>query len=217
MRGYFGRVGPALACVAVCLCARPASAQQQVIYNSFTSTGGFNGNVGGWSVTGTDVGFQEIAVPFTVGGTNLDLSSITIAIGSVGTTTGYNLEVETSASGKPSNTAIESFNDLTPGGSDKLETPESIDSVLKPLLLANTTYWVVAAPNDPHTSDAWDLNSTGHSGFYYNKGSNWISFGGTTPALEVTGAPVPEAATVLSFGGLLAAGALATMRRRRKV
>lgn len=210
--------GPALSCLALLLCVSTAHADQ-VIYDNFTEPGeGFNKNLTGWYVSGSETAdnYQEIAVPFTVGGASLDLSTITVAIGSYKQTTSYDLSIESSLNGAPSNTALESFNSLTPSGTHSNLTAETVDSVLKPKLSAGSTYWVVATPASGTTFDEWDLNSSGTTGFAYNQGVNWRSFGGTAPALRITGAPVPEATTLVSFSGLIAGGVLSMIQRRRR-
>lgn len=95
--------------------------------------------------------------------------------------------------------------------------PIVLDSVVLPLLMAGTQYWVTAL-SDLNNSIAWSLNSTDDTSdqaISSDGGASWFSPSGLTPgAYEVDSlAAAPEPGTLALLGSSLFG--LAALRRRR--
>jgi hypothetical protein len=81
------------------------------------------------------------------------------------------------------------------------------------VLTSGTQYWLVASVIASDTWDAWNLNSTGATGFVWLSGSGSVA-DQTLGAFDVLGTPaVPEPSTVLFTAGGLA---LLWFRRLRR-
>ena len=90
----------------------------------------------------------------------------------------------------------------------------SVDLSSDYLLKANTTYYVSIV--DTSSDFAWVTADTGSGWYRYDDTSAWN--GGVAQAFALSGpAPVPEASTLVSFGGMLGMGSLAALRRRRRM
>jgi hypothetical protein len=108
----------------------------------------------------------------------------------------------------------------------------TLTSALHPVLATGQTYWLALLPShqgEPHS--AWMWNDQGITGWFvqHAPGGPWLSMAGTrptstTPAYDVTAAPVPvvpppvvtpEPASVILIAGGLAV--LGVVRRRRPV
>ncbi len=182
-----------------------------------------NFNTGGTYSTGTGVNVTDgtsdfsVSVEFTASA-NYDLSSIEfIATNDVpDPSDGLTLGIYANVSGHPGGTALESFSvsgPLPEHWQVDLVTPITVNSVLKPLLVAGTPYWVEM---DGPTSATlyWDQNTAGKFGIAETDGKgNWLApaatSGTTQGVFEVDGdlvsggssAPEPHA-WFLMAGGL---------------
>jgi PEP-CTERM motif len=173
----------------------------------------------GWAfgaVAGNTV--QDIAAFFRVGSQAVALDQIEVAMGLMGTPNKINLEILPNLHGVPGpdSQALESFqlvNKLPFSGS---RVPAlMVDSVLHPVLEANTGYWLAATASPP-TEAIWndDIIPYGSGPFAYrdNNGS-WEPLNiAMSPAFAILGSPVPEPAT-LGLLGVAALGILLCCRR----
>jgi hypothetical protein len=107
----------------------------------------------------------------------------------------------TDANGSPG-TVIEAFHFTNPVP----PTPLVADSVLRPILNADTQYWLIASLTNPEVEGTWFVNNIedrGTHAFFFN--GNWVvETGGRRGAFRITGTPVtiPEPSTfVLSLTG----------------
>ena len=108
------------------------------------------------------------------------------------------------------------FTGVTLGALGNNNAPITATSVLTPLLLGGTEYWITLA-SSPTYAIAWNLNSTGDASLQAtstNGGATWFSPSGMTPsALQVNGI-IPEPSSGLLFGGGLM-GLLLLRRSKR--
>jgi hypothetical protein len=110
---------------------------------------------------------------------------------------------------------IESFTFTSLPGPSSMSEPLSVGtSVLKPVLQANTTYWLAAFPGASDSSGGWNLTSPLQTGTFASSedgGSTWVidRFGRTEiSAFEVDGVALPEPTTLTlcALGGILLSG-----------
>jgi hypothetical protein len=121
---------------------------------------------------------------------------------------------------------LESFNVLGPllGAFGSNNSPLVLTSVLHPLLVAGTQYWV-AVSTDLNDSVVWNWNSTGDASseaISTNGGTTWFAPSGLTPgAYQVNATPEPRAVVLLATVVLVLLGwkrrALASASVRRPV
>jgi PEP-CTERM motif len=160
---------------------------------------------------------QEIGVSFTPS-SDVSLDFINFAaFFRNGLNNQLTVNLETDASGVPSDSVIESFNFTNLSTTATVYTATSL---LHPLLLANTQYWVVLTAADlENTVRAWNWNDQGIIGHVAAKWPpdypTWREFPHeTTPALSVNASSVPEPSTILLLGAGLAGVGL--LRKRFK-
>jgi len=165
--------------------------------DSFDPTSGWNVTTLA-SLTGVD---QDIAMPFTVIGTNHTFTSAELAMLHLGGTPSLDILLSADAGGVPG-AVIETLN-VTVAGSPALVTATS---VLNPTLVAGTTYWIATVAGGDHSSE-WMFagsqggnNPTGTVGFSYDGGASWSTLTGEEAAFRVNGNVVPEPTTALLLG-----------------
>jgi hypothetical protein len=164
---------------------------------------------------------QDIAVFFRVGSRAVSLQEIDVGMGLMSTPNRITLELLPSikTGPAPDSQALEAFqvvNKLPFSGGNAPAVP--IQSVLHPLLEANTGYWIAATASQP-TEAIWNSNNVLYGGgtFAYrvNNGPWEAMANPSSPAFAVLGSPVPEPATLLLLGvGTLGVLAYACMRMR---
>jgi hypothetical protein len=138
--------------------------------------------------------FQSLAVPLSCAGTCPASEDFAISLAA-------------SSGGSPA-AVIESFafTGVTLGALGSNNAPITATSVLRPLLLGGTEYWITVT-SSPSSALAWNLNSTNDTSPQATStdgGVTWFSPSGMTPsALQVNGIiPEPSAGRLLG-GGLL--------------
>lgn len=205
-----------VAAVALTALLVAAAVQADVIYNNYGSGYAYDTSVG-WTVSGSasEGGYQESAMAFTPTG-SYTLNTITVSVGLVSGTDGFDLAMYSDASGLPG-TALESWNNIaTTGTFGDPGITETVTDASNLLLTSGTQYWVVATPIASDLWTAWNQNSIGDTGpVAGNTGASWfLQPSGSSPsAFEVTGSTVPEPATCALFAlGLV--GLLGKRRRR---
>jgi tetratricopeptide (TPR) repeat protein len=203
--------------LALALLGGPGStARADIIFSNFGPNGSYD-HSSGWGFGASPFGtVQDIAVFFRVGSRPVTLDEIDVAMSFMSTPNIINLEVLPNVKGAPGpdSQALESFqlvNKLPYFLSDR--PPLMIDSVLHPLLDANTGYWLAATASRP-TQAIWYDNISPYGGgtfAYRDNNGPWAALGvDPIPAFAILGSPVPEPATL----GLLAIGAIALLGRR---
>jgi len=197
------------------------------VYTNF-GTGDAYASSAGVIVTNDGVAWSSVAVAFTPTA-NYNLSSIEFVVSDLipDDSNDVTLGLFADNGGQPDATALEMFS-MSPDGmfGDNLLVT-TVSSILQPLLLADTQYWIGmnAAPGD---LVVWNQNLTSATGFFETDGSgNWsaadplkaqgvLEVDGTLSAVQPpvnsfnSSAPEPGA-WLLMAGGL---AALAFLRRR---
>ena len=167
------------------------------------------------SVTGVD---QDIAMPFTVIGTNHTFTSTELAMLYVGGIHSLDILLTADAGGVPG-AVIETMNVTVVGGPALV----TATSVLNPTLVAGTTYWIATIAGGDHSSEwmfAGNPGGGGHifgtPGFSYDGGESWSTLDQEEAAFRVYGSVVPEPEiSVLMMVGL--GGVWLLVRSRRAV
>jgi hypothetical protein len=201
------------------------------IYTNFDDSGSFSAGAG-LIVTNDPVSGASVAIPFTPSDnynlTYIEFVASDLIPNSSDDSNEVTLRIFADNGGLPFSTPLESFSAPVTGmfGGNILVT--TVSSILHPLLLANTQYWIGmnAAPGD---LIIWNQNITSANGFSETDGSgNWSAADPFQPqgVLEVDGAfanippvtddnlpsSVPEPGVwLLMAGGLVA---LVLLRRR---
>jgi hypothetical protein len=197
-----------------------SAARADIIFSNFGPNGSYDPS-GGWAFGSVGAGaIQDIAVYFRVGSQAVTLQEIGVAMGLMSTPNRITLELlpDLHAVPGPDGQALESLqlvNSLPFFGSNR--PPLMVDSVLHPLLDANTGYWLVATASQP-TEAIWNANSIPYGGgtfAYRDNNGPWAVLGlDPIPAFAILGSPVPEPAT-LGLLGMGAVGLLVYRCRRR--
>jgi hypothetical protein len=135
-----------------------------------------------------------------------------VAIGLVSGTNSASLTLNSDSGGAPGGVlATWSLSSLPAFGT--CCTVETVTPSGSIVLTSGTQYWLVASVIASDTWDAWNLNSTGATGFVWLSGSGSVA-DQTLGAFDVLGTPaVPEPSTVLFTAGGLA---LLWFRRLRR-
>jgi hypothetical protein len=198
------------------------AAADVIVFNNFGAGNSYNTNTG-WTAGLNQSGGQPGFVPsmgFIVGGgLNVALSEIDFAAGLVTGANSIDLALRTDAAGVPGAT-LESFHfgSLGPFGTNN--PPLVATSVLHPLLMAGTQYWLTMSTPTTTTWAAWNLNSIGDTGPVYtlDNGSFFSAGTNTRGAFRVQGvaAAVPESSPLVLAGvagTLVLLGRLVTLGR----
>jgi hypothetical protein len=166
-----------------------------VLYDDFGPSMTFD-RVGLWCVSGAStpncgpLTDRWIASPFMPTATGA-LSSVAVALSVNSGQNGAVLQLVDDNGGVPSTTVLETWTlrHLRPFSAGTF-TPESVRSILHPVLSAGTKYWLVAKGVAGTTLDTWSWNNVGVGGalLSLNNGSTWMTPGaGTAGAFKVVG------------------------------
>jgi hypothetical protein len=189
------------------------SAHAAVIFDNFGPGDTYNTGVG-WTISssGSSPGHWDQGDAFTPLGSDYRLDTIELAMWLATGTNELDVWLMSDSSGKPG-AVIESFyfnGVMQPAPGSVLLA----NSVLNPVLLAGTQYWLVASTPGPDTWAAWNKNSTGDTGPHAQwVGGPWGVANDTAGAFRISGT-VPEPSTLLLLGSGLAG--LGFVRRRLK-
>ena len=196
-----------------------SSARADVIYSTFgpgDSYGPACAPSCGYAVV---VGGPTLAVPFTIGSTDMQFDSFTIALSNGSET--MNFALMSAKDGAP-DAVLETFA-FNGTGWPGLTGPVTTNSVLHPVLEAGQTYFIAAPCCQYDGYYTWSFNALGVTGFI--AGYPWSGYSeqaGLQPVVRVEGtpqatkAPVPEPATwAMMMAGLGFAGV--THRRKQRI
>lgn len=207
-----------LSSCALLACALPAGAA--VVFSNLGPGDSYSASgyaVGAPFVEPTDF---DVATAFTPTG-NFALS--TIELGMTHVTGGNELDIffAADAAGAPGG-VLESFHlsNAVPGVLDP-QSPVLVTSLLTPLLVSGTQYWVIASSPAVPSSITWGYNTTADFGPTADRvnGGPWAVFpGDLRGAMRITGttvAAIPEPSTYALMLAGLGLVAFAAQRRRR--
>jgi hypothetical protein len=139
---------------------------------------------------------------FTPVGTDYFLYTIKLAVGLVVGPNELDIWLMTDLGGKPG-AIIESFNfSNAMGYFGDYNPPLVANSLLHPLLSANTQYWLIASTPGPDEWAGWNFNSenvTGPHAWRTDLGA-WNVYYDPMAAFSITGTPVPEPTTMILLG-----------------
>ena len=176
-------------CILIIAASIPGAAalRADIIYTNF-GTGDAYASGAGVIVTNDNVAWSSVAVAFTPSA-NYDLTSIELVATDIipddlGATLGIFAD---NGSGQPGGAPIESFT-LGPLGQFGESVPVmTVTSLLQPLLLANTQYWIgLNAPIGDLI--VWNQSVTSSLGFSQTDGSgNWSTSNADQGAVEIDG------------------------------
>lgn len=178
-----------------------STARADIIFSDFGPNNSYDPTDGWTFGSAGSSTLQDIAVSFRVGSQPVTLGEIDVAMGITNSPNTVNLEIVPSVNGVPGpdSQALESFqltNKLPFFGGDG--PPLMIDSVLHPLLAANTIYWLVATALQP-TQAMWNDNLLPYTepfAYRINDGP-WAAVATEgSPVFAILGSPVPEPATL---------------------
>jgi len=177
--------------------------------------------------------YQSVAAPFTTS-VNADVTQLDLAMsfypGGGGNFPGVTLTLVNDASGLPGkNVLFTDFRDIVPivtfdlGGTCCALLTVNVGPGVS--VLAGQTYWLIANPSDSNSTNFWQFNNTGATGwaidykFLPPDGTTlpdpnaWIAQNGARPAFAVLGTPTPEPSAMISlFLGLLLLTAVSLRR-----
>jgi hypothetical protein len=167
--------------------------------------------------------YQSVAAPFTPS-VNADVTQLDLAMsyfyGGGNNFPGVTLTLVNDASGLPgTNVLFTDFRDIVPivtfglGATCCALLTVNVGPGVS--VLAGQTYWLVANPSDSNSTDFWQFNNTGVTGWAidYNflppdfttipDPTGWTAQSGARPAFAVVGTPTPEPSTLICLLGVL--------------
>lgn len=206
-------------CAALLFFAAPAlSPAASVLYTNFLNGSGYSSSQGNPIGSFFDGSNYAEASSFLLGG-DASFSSLRIALSCFGSCADpFSVTLSQDAGSRPGG-VLEAFAvaGISLGPLGTANPPVVLNSLLSPLLSADTRYWITVS-SGIQDSLAWNLNSTGDrsiTALSMNGGATWFSPAGTTPgAFEVNGVtPEPESAWLV-VSGLLVFGFWTNYRRQ---